>query len=84
MQNFIVSKNKESIIYHKLCEDRIEKYIPLDLYIIRDVATYMQKHICLHIWTKNIGRLYHNYDGFLMICVINVCVEPILFSLNPI
>ena len=29
---------------------------------------------------KNMGRLYHNSDGFLMLCVQNVCVEPILIS----
>ena len=30
------------------------------------------------------GRLYHSSDGFLMLCVQNVCIEPILISLNPI
>ena len=48
------------------------------------VATYMQKCICIHIRTKNMGRFYHNSDGFLMLCVQNVCVEPKLISLNPI
>ena len=29
----------------------------------RGVATYTQKRICVHIWTKNMGRFYHNsYD----------------------
>ena len=27
-------------------------------------------------------RLYHSPDGFMMLCVQNVCVEPILISLN--
>ena len=45
---------------------------------------YTQKRIYVHIWTKNMGRFYHNSDGFLMLCVQNVCVEPILISLNPI
>ena len=30
------------------------------------------------------GRFYHNSDGFFMLCVQKVCVEPILISLNPI
>ena len=30
------------------------------------------------------GRFYHNSDGFLMLCVQNVWVEPILISQNPI
>ena len=29
------------------------------------------------------GRLYHSSDEFLMLCVQNVCAEPILISLNP-
>ena len=48
------------------------------------VAMYTQKRICLHIWIKKMGRFYHNSDGFLMLCVQNVCVETILISLNPI
>ena len=30
----------------------------------RGVATYTQKRICVHIWTKNMGRFYHtsNFD----------------------
>ena len=52
--------------------------------LVRRVAKYTQKRICVHIWTKNIGRFYHNSDGFLMVCVQNVCAEPILISLNPI
>ena len=26
------------------------------------------------------GRFYHESDGFLMLCVLNLCVEPILIS----
>ena len=37
-----------------------------------------------HIWNKNMGRFCHSSDGFLMLCVHNLCVEPILISLNPI
>ena len=40
-------------------------------------AHHIQTRICVHIWTKN-------SDGFLMLCVQKVCVEPILTSLNPI
>ena len=29
-------------------------------------------------------RLYLNSDGFLMLCAQNLCVEPIVISLNPI
>ena len=50
----------------------------------RGVATYTQKRICVHIWTKYMGRFNHNSDGKLDVCVQNVCVEPILISLNPI
>ena len=46
-----------------------------------------------YIYTKNAsaytfgpkyGIFYHSPDGFLMLCVQNVCVEPILIPLNPI
>ena len=50
----------------------------------RGVTTYTQKRICVHIWIKNMGSFYHNSDGFLMLCVQKVCIEPILISLNPI
>ena len=30
------------------------------------------------------GRFYHNSDGLLMLCVLNVCIEPILIFLNQI
>ena len=43
---------------------------------------FTQKRICAHIRTKNMGRLYHNSDGFLIYCVQNVCIEPGLISLN--
>ena len=46
----------------------------------RGVATYAQKSICVHICTKHI----HYSDGSLVLCVQNVCVEPILMSLYPI
>ena len=49
--------------------------------VYRGLTTYRQKHICVHIRTK---RFYHYFDGFLMLCVQHVCVEPILSSLNPI
>ena len=29
-------------------------------------------------------RVYHNSDGFLMLRVQNVCIEPVLIFLNPI
>ena len=45
---------------------------------------YTQKLICVHIWTKNMGRFYHNFDGFLMVYVQKLCIEPLLISLNPI
>ena len=50
----------------------------------RGIATCTQKRICVYIWTKNMERIYHNSDEFLMLCVQNMCVEPILISLNPI
>ena len=48
------------------------------------VATYTQKGKCVHIWTKNMGRFYHSSDGSFMLCVRNLCMEPILNSLSPI
>ena len=35
------------------------------------------KFFSVHIWTKHMGRFYHNSDGLLMVIVQNVCVEPI-------
>ena len=37
-------------------------------YVNSGVDTYTQKRICVHIWTKNMGRFYHNSDGFMMLC----------------
>ena len=45
---------------------------------------YTQKRICIHIWTKIMGRFFRNSDEFLMLCVQNVYIEPILISLYPI
>ena len=42
------------------------------------------KRICVHIWTKNMGKCYHDSDGFFVLCVQNVCLELILISLNSI
>ena len=36
---------------------------------VRGVATYTQKRKCVHIWIKNMGRFYHNSDGFMVVCV---------------
>ena len=52
--------------------------------VYRGVAIFTQKRICIHIWTKNMGIFSHNSDGFLRLCVQNVCVEPILISLYAI
>ena len=48
------------------------------------MATYKQKRICVHIWTKNMGTIYHKYDKFLMLCKQQVYVQSLFISLNPI
>ena len=35
----------------------------------RGVASYTQKHKCVHIWTKHMGRFNHSSDGLLVVCV---------------
>ena len=44
---------------------------------------YAKTHLRTH-FDKNMGRFYHNSDGLLMLCVQNVCLEPILISQNQI
>ena len=50
---------------------------PYSVYASRGEATYTQNCKCVHIWTKHMERFYHSSDGFWMLCVQNVCVEPI-------
>ena len=50
---------------------------------VSGVATYTQKCILSTHLDKNMGRFCHYSDGLLM-CVQNVCLEPILISLNQI
>ena len=50
----------------------------------RGVATYTQKRKCVHIWNKHMRKYYRSSNGFLMLSVQNMCVEPILISLNSI
>ena len=42
------------------------------------------KRKCVHIWNKHMRKFYRISNGFLMLSVQNMCVEPILISLNPI
>ena len=46
----------------------------------RGVATHMLKCKCVHIWTKIMARFYHDSDGFLMLCVQNLCIDPVFTS----
>ena len=48
------------------------------------VIVVFPDHTHLLFCTKHMGRFYYNSNRFLMLCVQNVCVEPILISLNPI
>ena len=51
-------------------------------YQVRVVATLTQKRICVYVRAKYMGRFYHKYDGFLMLCVLNVSTLPILSKSN--
>ena len=54
-------------------------------HLIQGRSYVYTKRICVHIRiTKYMGRFYHNSDGFLMLFVQSVYVEPILISQNQI